>query len=31
MRRAAFTDSYRFDDYAHLARVAEWKGASEEG
>ena len=31
MRRAAFTDSYRFDDYAHLARVAEWKGATEEG
>lgn len=31
MRRAAFSDSYRFDDYAHLARVAEWKGATEEG
>ena len=30
MRRAAFIDSYRFDDYAHLARVAEWKGATEE-
>lgn len=30
MRRAAFFDSYRFDDYAHLARVAEWKGAIEE-
>lgn len=30
MRRAAFSDSYRFDGYAHLARVAEWKGATEE-
>ena len=28
MRRAAFSDSYRYDDYAHLARVAEWKGAT---
>ncbi len=30
MRRAAFGDSYRYDDYAHLARVAEWAG-SEDG
>ncbi len=30
MRRTAFAESYRFDDYAHLARVAEWKGATTE-
>ena len=24
VRRAAFSDSYDYDDYAHLARVAEW-------
>ncbi len=24
VRRAAFDNNYRFDDYAHLARVAEW-------
>ncbi|WP_170936944.1 MULTISPECIES: double-strand break repair protein AddB [Rhodomicrobium] len=31
MRRAAFTDAYRYDDYAHLARVPEWAGTQEEG
>ncbi len=31
LRRAAFTDSYRYDDYAHLARVAEWAGTQDEG
>jgi ATP-dependent helicase/nuclease subunit B len=31
MRRAAFADVYRFDDYAHLARVPEWAGAEETG
>lgn len=29
MRRARFADRYAFDDYAHLARVAEW--AAEDG
>ena len=24
LRRQSFQDSYRYDDYAHLARVAEW-------
>jgi ATP-dependent helicase/nuclease subunit B len=28
LRRARFT--YRYDDYAHLARVAEWSGESDE-
>ncbi|MEJ2124731.1 MAG: double-strand break repair protein AddB, partial [Alphaproteobacteria bacterium] len=31
MRRAAFTSGYKYDDYAHLARVAEWLGAEGEG
>ncbi|NJM35323.1 MAG: double-strand break repair protein AddB, partial [Rhodomicrobium sp.] len=31
MRRAAFSDRYRHDDYAHLARVAEWGDGEEEG
>ncbi len=31
MRRAAFTSGYKYDDYAHLARVAEWLGADGEG
>ncbi len=32
MRRAAFSERYRYDDYAHLARVAEWSGGEgEEG
>jgi ATP-dependent helicase/nuclease subunit B len=31
MRRAGFSERYRYDDYAHLARVAEWAGAEEEG
>jgi ATP-dependent helicase/nuclease subunit B len=30
LRRAAFGDSYRYDDYAHLARTGEWAGAEEE-
>jgi ATP-dependent helicase/nuclease subunit B len=30
MRRAGFADRYRYDDYAPLARVAEWAGAEEE-
>ena len=30
MRRAAFSGRYRFDDYAHLARVAEWSGGEGE-
>ena len=30
VRRHAFADSYAFDDFAHLARVAEWS-ASEDG
>jgi ATP-dependent helicase/nuclease subunit B len=29
MRRSAFTDNYRYDPYAHLARVAEWAGADD--
>jgi ATP-dependent helicase/nuclease subunit B len=28
-RRAAFADTYRYDPYAHLARVAEWVGADD--
>ena len=24
LRRAAFSQTYRYDDYAHLARIAEW-------
>jgi ATP-dependent helicase/nuclease subunit B len=31
MRRAAFTSGYKYDDYAHLARVGEWLGADGEG
>ena len=31
VRRAAFADSYAFDDYAHLARVAEWSAADDAG
>jgi ATP-dependent helicase/nuclease subunit B len=31
MRRAAFADRYRHDDYAHLARLAEWGDSEEEG
>ena len=31
MRRGAFGNNYRFDAYAHLARVEEWSGATEEG
>jgi len=31
MRRAAFAGSYRYDDYAHLARVQEWAGSEEAG
>lgn len=32
LRRALFADSYRFDDYAHLARVSEWSSnTTEEG
>lgn len=27
MRRASFKDSYRYDDFAHLARVKEWGDA----
>ncbi len=29
MRRAAFGGSYKYDDYAHLARVAEWAGTDD--
>ncbi len=29
VRRAAFADSYKYDDYAHLARVAEWSGGDD--
>ena len=31
VRRAAFAGSYDYDDYAHLARVAEWSGGDEPG
>lgn len=31
VRRAAFADSYAYDDYAHLARVAEWSTADDQG
>lgn len=31
VRRAAFADSYTYDDYAHLARVAEWSGGDTGG
>jgi ATP-dependent helicase/nuclease subunit B len=31
MRRAAFSERYRYDPYAHLARVAEWAGAEDDG
>ncbi len=31
MRRAAFADSYAFDDFAHLARVAEWSQTDDAG
>lgn len=31
MRRGVFGNGYRFDAYAHLARVEEWSGANEEG
>ena len=31
LRRAAFADSYAYDDYAHLARVAEWSAADDAG
>ncbi len=31
VRRAAFADSYTYDDYAHLARVAEWSGGDAGG
>ncbi len=30
LRRASFADTYRFDDYAHLARVAEWSAETGE-
>ncbi|HEY7646093.1 MAG TPA: double-strand break repair protein AddB [Hyphomicrobiales bacterium] len=29
IRRTAFADTYRYDPYAHLARVAEWVGADD--
>ena len=31
MRRGGFANGYRFDAYAHLARVEAWSGVSEEG
>jgi len=31
LRRPPFRDAYRYDDYAHLARVAEWSLLAEEG
>ncbi len=31
VRRAAFAHSYAFDDYAHLARVAEWSAVDDAG
>jgi ATP-dependent helicase/nuclease subunit B len=31
MRRGGFGNGYRFDAYAHLARVEEWSEANEEG
>ena len=31
VRRPAFAKRYRYDDYAHLARVKEWTGSSEDG
>lgn len=31
MRRAAFATGYKYDDYAHLARVAEWMGSDGDG
>ena len=31
VRRAAFAESYDYDDYAHLARVAEWNAAGDGG
>jgi ATP-dependent helicase/nuclease subunit B len=30
LRRSDFAQLYKFDDYAHLARVAEWAVAEEE-
>ena len=30
LRRPQFQDSYRYDDYAHLARVAEWSLIADE-
>jgi ATP-dependent helicase/nuclease subunit B len=30
VRRPAFAGTYRFDVYAHLARVAEWSAQPEE-
>ncbi len=29
LRRASFKQAYSFDDYAHLARVAEWSGGED--
>jgi ATP-dependent helicase/nuclease subunit B len=31
MRRGGFSNRYAYDAYAHLARVEEWSGSSEEG
>jgi len=31
LRRPAFRDTYRYDDYAHLARIAEWSLLAEDG
>ncbi len=31
VRRHAFAGSYDYDDYAHLARVAEWSGGDDDG
>jgi ATP-dependent helicase/nuclease subunit B len=30
LRRARFTFAYKYDDYAHLARVAEWSAETTE-
>jgi ATP-dependent helicase/nuclease subunit B len=30
LRRARFASTYRYDDYAHLARVAEWSAETDE-
>ena len=31
VRRSAFSESYDYDDYAHLARVAEWSMGDDSG